>query len=128
MDIEANKALVRRFYDEVIVTTSGLASSWSTSIRWSPNLGRGGISEELRVNGRAGILPTYRLVTPAVCATSENGANRVLREARRVQRRSTTTRAMTVNDGVRRANSGVTNLPQRAAVQAIRCPVTVWAP
>jgi hypothetical protein len=33
---------------------------------------------------------------------------------------------MTVNDGVRRANSGVTNLPQRAAVQAIRCPVTVW--
>jgi site-specific DNA recombinase len=27
--------------------------------------------EELRVNGRAEILPTYRLVTPAVCAMSE---------------------------------------------------------
>jgi hypothetical protein len=27
--------------------------------------------EELRVNGRAEILPTYRLVTPEVCAMSE---------------------------------------------------------
>ena len=27
--------------------------------------------DELRVNGRAEILPTYRLVTPAVCAMSE---------------------------------------------------------
>jgi hypothetical protein len=27
--------------------------------------------EELRVNGRAEILPTYRVVTPEVCAMSE---------------------------------------------------------
>ena len=27
--------------------------------------------EELRVNGRAEILPTYRLVTPVACAMSE---------------------------------------------------------
>lgn len=27
--------------------------------------------DELRVNGRAEILPTYRLITPTVCAMSE---------------------------------------------------------
>jgi hypothetical protein len=32
--------------------------------------------DELRVNGRAEILPAYRRVTPTVCAMSEMGGTR----------------------------------------------------